>query len=201
MGDVLFLVLRRLRLPLITLIVVYAVSVVGLVAIPGVDSGGRPWRMGYFHALYVMSYTATTIGFGEIPYAFTDAQRLWVTFTIYLSVIGWAYALGSVFSLSQDPTFRSAAARSFFLRRVARLREPYCVVCGYGRSGMAIAQALDALRVRLVIVDTDAERVAAIAVQPFAVSLVTLLSWEDRVCQPLGAAFWLNPVALPPWTP
>jgi Trk K+ transport system NAD-binding subunit len=180
MGDVLFLVLRRLRRPLITLIIVYAVSVAGLVAIPGVDNEGRPWQMSFFHALYVMSYTATTIGFGEIPYAFTDAQRLWVTFAIYLSVIGWAYALGSVFSLSQDLTFRSAAARSLFLRRVARLREPYCVICGYGRSGMAIAQALDALRVRLVIVDTDAARLAAIAVQPFAVAPLVLVADARR---------------------
>lgn len=180
MGDVLFLVLRRLRRPLITLIIVYAVSVAGLVAIPGVDNEGRPWQMSFFHALYVMSYTATTIGFGEIPYAFTDAQRLWVTFAIYLSVIGWAYALGSVFSLSQDLTFRSAAARSLFLRRVARLREPYCVICGYGRSGVAIAQALDALRVRLVIVDTDAARLAAIAVQPFAVAPLVLVGDARR---------------------
>ena len=70
MGDVLFLVLRRLRAPLITLLLVYAVSVVGLVAIPGVDGEGRPWRMSFFHALYVMSYTATTIGF-----ATTEAAR------------------------------------------------------------------------------------------------------------------------------
>jgi Trk K+ transport system NAD-binding subunit len=180
MGDVLFLVLRRLRVPLITLLVVYAVSVAGLVAIPGADGEGRPWRMGFFHALYVMSYTATTIGFGEIPYPFTDAQRLWVTVAIYLSVIGWAYTLGSVFALSQDPTFRAAAARSLFVRRVARLREPYCVVCGYGRSGAEIARALDDLRVRLVIVDADATRVAAIAVQPFAVAPLVLVADARR---------------------
>nr|HMS80395.1 ion channel [Burkholderiaceae bacterium] len=117
MGDVLFLVLRRLRAPLIALLVVYAVSIAGLVSIPGLDADGRPWRMSFFHAFYVMSYTATTIGFGEIPYPFTDAQRLWVTATIYLSVIGWAYALGSVFALSRDPTFRAATARSLFERR------------------------------------------------------------------------------------
>ena len=34
MGDVLFLVLRRLRSPLITLIAVYAISVGGLALIP-----------------------------------------------------------------------------------------------------------------------------------------------------------------------
>src|SRR4051812_27606190 len=103
MGDVLLLVLRRLRAPLITLLVVYAISVGGLTLIPGVDEKGHPWRMDFFHAFYVMTYTATTIGFGEIPYPFTDAQRLWMIASIYLSVIGWAYALGSVFALSQNP--------------------------------------------------------------------------------------------------
>ena len=180
MGDVLFLVLRRLRAPLLVLLLVYAVSIAGMVAIPGVDDEGRPWRMGFFHALYVMSYTATTIGFGEIPYPFTDAQRLWVTFAIYLSVIGWAYALGAVFALTQDPTFRAAASRSLFERRVARLREPYVVICGYGRSGQAIAGALDSLGVRLVIVDPAADKLAAIAVQPFGVSPLALVADARR---------------------
>ena len=58
--------------------------------------------MGFFDAFYFMSYTATTIGFGELPYPFTDAQRLWVTITIYLTVIGWAYAIGSLLTLLQD---------------------------------------------------------------------------------------------------
>ena len=35
--------------------------------------------MGFFDAFYFMSYTATTIGFGELPQAFNDAQRMWVT--------------------------------------------------------------------------------------------------------------------------
>jgi Trk K+ transport system NAD-binding subunit len=180
MGDVLFLALRRLRAPLIVLIAVYAISVAGLVAIPGVDGEGRPWRMGIFHAFYVMSYTATTIGFGEIPYAFTDAQRLWVTVSIYLSVVGWAYALGSVFALTQDPVFRAAAARSLFDRRVAALGEPFAVVCGYGQSGQAIARALDALGVRLVIVDVDPARVAPVAVQPYAVGPLVLAADARR---------------------
>jgi Trk K+ transport system NAD-binding subunit len=180
MGDVLFLLLRKLRAPLITLLVVYAVSIAGMVAIPGIGPDGQPWRMGYFHAFYVMSYTATTIGFGEVPYPFTDAQRMWVTVAIYLSVIGWAYAIGSVFALSRDATFRAAAARSFFLRRVARLEEPYCVICGYGRSGQALAAALDALGVRMVIVDIDPARLAPIAVQPFAAAPLVLVADARR---------------------
>ena len=167
MGDILFIVLRRLRAPLIALIVIYAVAIAGMVAIPGVDAQGRVWHVSFFHAFYVVSYTATTIGFGEIPYPFTDAQRLWVIFVIYLSVIGWAYALGTVFALSRDPVFRAAASRSLFVKRVARLSEPYCVVCGYGRSGQEIVKALDALRVRVVIVEMDSSRLDPVSVQPF----------------------------------
>ena len=46
--------------------------------------------------------------FGELPNPFTAAQRLWVTVSIYLTVIGWAYAIGSLLSLLQDRAFRQA---------------------------------------------------------------------------------------------
>ena len=95
-SATIFLVLRRMRTPLIVLIVIFAVSVLGLKLIPGQDAQGHPWRMGFFDAFYVMSYTASTIGFGELPYPFTYSQRMWVTISIYLTVIGWAYAIGSL---------------------------------------------------------------------------------------------------------
>ena len=85
-----FLVLRRMRLPLIVLISLFAISVLGLTLVPGQDIDGQPWRMDLFDAFYFMSYTATTIGFGEIPYPFSTAQRAWVIVTIYLSVVAWA---------------------------------------------------------------------------------------------------------------
>ena len=88
MNEILFMVLRRLRAPLITVIAVYAVSVLGLALMPGVDPQGNPWRLGFFHAFYVMSYTSTTIGFGELPYPFSEAQRAWLIVSIYLSVVG-----------------------------------------------------------------------------------------------------------------
>ena len=109
MGDILLLALRRLRAPLIGLILAYAISVLGLALIPGVDAAGQPSEMSFFHAFYVISYTATTIGFGEIPYAFTDAQRGWVTVSLYLSVICWAYTPGQ--------HLRSGAGCSLSFRR------------------------------------------------------------------------------------
>lgn len=83
MNSVFFLVLRRMRAPLIALIVFYAIAVLGLTLVPGVHADGTPAPpMSFFHAFYFISYTATTIGFGEIPNAFSDAQRLWVTVCI-----------------------------------------------------------------------------------------------------------------------
>ena len=95
MDNVAFLIFRRMRAPLIVLIIIYSVSVMGLVLIPGQDAQGNLWHMDFFHAFYFFSYTATTIGFGEIPYAFTDAQRAWVTIAIYLTVVGWFSTLSA----------------------------------------------------------------------------------------------------------
>jgi hypothetical protein len=99
--------------------------------------------MTIFHAFYVMSFTATTIGFGEIPYPFHDAQRMWVTFSIYMSVIGWAYTLASVDRARQRSDLpRPARARAFREAR-APSREPFYILCGYGQSGSRLALALD----------------------------------------------------------
>ncbi|MET0693503.1 MAG: NAD-binding protein [Propionibacteriaceae bacterium] len=161
-SSTIFLVMRRMRAPLITLIVIFSISVVGLTLIPGVDPDGNPARISLFESFYFMSYTATTIGFGELPWPFTAEQRLWVTFAIYLSVIGWAYAIGSLLTLAQDRSFRQALALRRFTHKVARLRVPFLLVIGYGRAGELLAKAFDALGQQLVVVDESSDRIDAL---------------------------------------
>ena len=161
MSDILVLILRRLRAPIITVIVAYAIAIFGLVTMPGVDPEGRPWRMSLFDAFYVMSYTATTIGFGEVPYPFSYAQRLWMTVSIYLTVIGWAYMLGSIFGLARQAAFRQAVARNRFEARVRRLSDPFFIVCGYGQSGRRLVAALDEIGFATVVLESDPERAQA----------------------------------------
>ena len=167
MNEVLFVILRRLRRPLIVLIMAYAVSVWGLVLIPGMDKDGNVVHLGFFHALYFISYTATTIGFGEIPFEFTDPQRVWTIVCIYLCVVSWAYALGSIFHLSQDQTLRDAVARRRFALRVAAMQEPFVLIVGYGQSGIMLARMLDRMGQRMVIVETRGERAARIEIEEF----------------------------------
>lgn len=161
-SSTIFLVMRRMRTPLNTLIVIFFISVVGLTLIPGVDANGQPARISLFESFYFMSYTATTIGFGELPYPFTAAQRLWVTFSIYLSVIGWAYAIGSLLTLLQDRGFRQALAFRRFTRKVEGLREPFLLLAGYGRAGELLTKAFDELGQQVVVIDESSDRVDAL---------------------------------------
>ena len=174
MNNVLFLLLRRLRTPLILLITVYAVTVLGFVLIPGVDGQGRPWHMGFFHAFYVVSYTATTIGFGELPYAFTDVQRMWLTLTVYASVVTWIYSVGAVLTTVQDPAFRVVRIESAFARTVRRMREPFYLVCGYGDTGTLLVRALAESGIQAVVVDIDQERVNVLELEDLSMVIPAL---------------------------
>ncbi len=199
-SSTIFLVMRRMRAPLITLIVIFSISVVGLSLVPGVDPDGRSARLSLFEAFYFMSYTATTIGFGELPWPFSPAQRLWVTFAIYLSVIGWAYAIGSLLALVQDRSFRQALALQRFTRKVARLREPFLLLAGYGRAGELLAKSFDALGQQLVVVDHSADRVDALDLGSFHADIPGLVADaanpDHLAAAGLGHAFCAGVLAL-----
>lgn len=165
MPEVIFLLFRRMRAPLVTLILAYAVAILGLVLIPGETPDGKPWRMDFFHAFYVVTYTAPTIGFGEIPHPFTGAQRLWVMLAIYGLVFAWLYAIGTLLAILQDPAFRRVVDLSRFRRSVQRLAEPFYIVCGYGENGSLLVRALTDEGIRPVVVDSDAERIDALKVE------------------------------------
>lgn len=191
-SSAIFVVMRRMRAPLITLIVIFTVSVVGLSLVPGIDDEGRPAHIGLFDSFYFVSYTATTIGFGELPWPFTPAQRLWVTFTIYASVIGWAYAIGSLLTLLQDRAFRQAVALQGFTRKVGRLREPFFLVAGYGRAGELLAKDFDALGQQLVVVDSSSDRIDALELGSYHADIPGLVADASNP-RNLGAAGLSHP--------
>jgi Trk K+ transport system NAD-binding subunit len=174
MTSPIFIALRRLRAPLLLLIAVYTVGIVGFLFIPGADGEGRPWRMSIFHAFYFITYTASTIGFGELPHPFSDAQRLWATVVIYLSVIGWAYTVASLLALGQDRAFRAALRRERFARQVRGRTEPFVMVCGFGETGALICRALDRSGVRFVVVERDEQRVAEVDLRGYAATTPAL---------------------------
>lgn len=159
MNKVIFLFMRRMRMPLIILIIAYAVSILGMVLIPGVDSNGQPWSMDFFHAFYFVSYMATTIGFGELPHPFTEAQRMWTVVSVYLTVIAWLYGIGKILALVQDPKFKQAVEEQGFTRSIRSMEESFYIVCGYGDTGSMLVRALSQRNIHAVVVDISQERI------------------------------------------
>ncbi|HID44959.1 MAG TPA: potassium channel protein [Chromatiaceae bacterium] len=165
MDNIVFLILRRMRRPLLTLVLVYAASILGLVLIPGQDAQGNPWHMSFFHAFYFVSFMSTTIGFGEVPYEFTDMQRAWVMVCIYMSVIAWLYAIGTILSLLQDKTFQHAIKERRFAQRIRHMREPFYILCGYGETGRELAKALTERGQHVVVIDQNEDKINLIKLQ------------------------------------
>jgi voltage-gated potassium channel len=155
MKNIVYLLLRRMRLPLIVVVLAYAISILGMVLIPGIDDQGNPWEMTFFHAFYFVSFMGSTIGFGEIPYPFTDPQRIWTTVAMYLTVLSWLYAIGALFAALQDPAFRRLISYAAFARTVKNLREDFYLICGIGDAGHLLIGELADRGIRCVAVDRN----------------------------------------------
>jgi Trk K+ transport system NAD-binding subunit len=142
MNDIVWLTMRRMRTPLILMILVFALSVFGMLLIPGQDDAGNPIRVGILDAMYFIAIMATTIGFGEMPTTLTAAQRLYTLVILFPNVIAWLYSIGTIIALFVDPQFRAVMALSRFSRRVRRIRGGYYIVCGFGYTGRMIVKGL-----------------------------------------------------------
>jgi len=174
MNALIYVMLRRLRVPLLVLIAVYAVSTLGLVLIPGVDDQGQPWRMDFFHAFYFVSFMGSTIGFGEVPYPFTAGQRMWTLVCIYATVIAWLYAIGSSLAILQDKGFLRLMRSRSFAQKVSALREPFYLVCGYGTTGREVVLGLERRGLRSVVIDIDQSRIDSVELEEWALPAYSL---------------------------
>jgi len=171
LDRVAMVVLRYLRRPFFALTLVYAVGIIGMALIPGRDADGNPEYMSLFHAFYFFTYTATTTGFGEIPSAFTDEQRLWAIFCLYTGVIAWFYAIGSTIRLLQNPHFTHALNERNFARTVRRISEPFFIICGFGDTGSLLSRGLSDHNFGGVVIDADPERIKALDLRDYTVRM------------------------------
>lgn len=161
-----WLFLRKMRAPLIVLNLAHAIPVLLLTLVPGIDTNGNATHLSIFDAMYIVGYTATTIGFGEIPYAFTYAQRMVVLLTIYTAVPAWFYALGTLVSLFQDKTYINAIKMNAFRRKVNRLGQNFIIVCGYNHaSKLLIDQLNNDNFYRIVVIDKNHEKIEQLDIE------------------------------------
>ena len=174
MNNIIFLILRRMRAPLIAVIVSFSIAVAGMSLMPGIEIDGKTTYLSIFESFYIISYTATTIGFGEVPHPFSTQQRLWMTLSIYMTVIPWFYAIGRIISLFQDAGLRVAVTTSRFAKEVAALSEPFYIVCGYGEAGSLLVGALDSRDIRVVAIEIMQDRVNDLELEDYQFDIPVL---------------------------
>ena len=141
------------------LIVTFSISILGMVLIPGVDDQGNVYHLTFFDAFYFVSYMASTIGFGESPYTFTYPQRLWVSFSIYMTVIGWFYAIGSIIALVQDKVLSAQLALAHFQKQIDSLRAPFIIFVGYNLLTKNIIQKLSEEGIQSVVIEKNEAKI------------------------------------------
>ena len=175
--STIWLFLRKMRAPLIILNLAHAIPVILLTAVPGVDGEGKTAYLSFFDAMYIVGYTATTIGFGEIPYAFTYPQRLVVLLTIYSSVPAWIYALGSIIALFQEKTFTNAIKMNTFRRKVRHLGQDFIIVCGYTDAGKLLIDKLNKDNLyRIIVIDKSIEKIEALQSEMYLPSIPAIVA-------------------------
>lgn len=175
-NSSLFIILQRMRIPFLVVLITYSIAILGLIIIEGVDSNGNTYNMSIFDAFYFVSYMATTIGFGETPYEFTYSQRLWVSFSIYLTVIGWFYGIGSLISLLQDKLFIEELEKNRFTRKVSKLKEKFIIVLGYNEITSEIIKKALHQNMRAVVLENNKAKINELILENFTPTVPVLFS-------------------------
>ena len=166
-SSSLWLILQRMRTPFLVIIVTYTVSIIGLLIIDGMDNDGNVYKLTIFDAFYFISYTATTIGFGETPFAFTYPQRIWVSMSVFFTVTGWFYSLGSLIALLQDKLFIQEFQKAKFIRSVNVLKERFIIILGYNAITSEIIKQANEYGLRAVVIEKEESKRDALLLENF----------------------------------
>ena len=126
-----------------------------LLALLVLGSLGFVWLEGwsYFDALYMTVATLTTLGGGEVQ----PLSKLGRVYTMALVLAGMGVLLYIVTSLARvvvEGEIKAALGRRKLVKRMKRLKNHY-IICGFGRIGETIAQALQARGIPLVVVENN----------------------------------------------
>ncbi len=162
-----WIIIRRMRIPFLVIIITFSISILGLMLIEGKDANGNPYHMNFFDAFYFVSYMATTIGFGETPYEFTYPQRMWVSASIYLTVVGWFYGIGTIIALIQDKKLAREIAITKYRNKVEALTEEFIIILGYNNVTKNIIHRLNEEGIRVVVIDKNEEKVNELELESF----------------------------------
>lgn len=175
-NSSLFIILQRMRKPFLVITITHAIAIIGFLIIDGIDANGKTYNLTIFDAFYFVTYTATTIGFGELPYEFTYAQRIWATISIYLTVIGWFYGVGTLITLLQDKLFLREIKKSKFKRQIKNLKQKFIIILGYNQTTKEIINKTLEQGIRAVVIEKDENKANELILESYTPSVPILVA-------------------------
>ncbi len=141
-------VLRQLWIAAFSILTVLSCGAAGYAVLEG-------WS--WFDALYMSVITVTTVGFAEIQ-PLSPVGRM---FTIVLVLSGFgivAYQAMQIVQLILEADFRTLLWKRKMKKAIDALNGHY-IICGYGRVGEIVGQALTEKGIPVVVIDGDPVRV------------------------------------------
>ncbi len=167
-DNAFWIILQKLRAPLLVIIITYSIAILGMVLIPGMDNDGKVYHLTFFDAFYFVSYMASTIGFGEAPYTFTYAQRLWVTLCIYITVVGWFYGIGALVTAITDKTLKFELMRNRFRKRVREIGDDFIIILGYTYVNAEIIKKFISVNIEVVLIEENEDKISHFLLEDFS---------------------------------
>jgi voltage-gated potassium channel len=112
----------------------------------------------FLDALYMTVITLSTVGFAEVR-TLSAAGRIFTMGLIILGVSFVFYVLGEVIRFMMEGDIRRILGRQKLAKEMRAQKDHY-IICGYGRVGTSICDALATKPQGIVIMERDPERIA-----------------------------------------
>ena len=140
--------LKRLRLGLIILGIIFVVGVFGY------------WVSGFslLDSVYMVVVTLSTVGYREMG-PMTPALKLFTSAMIVVGVSTALYIMGGLLQMMFEGEINRAVGLRRVTREIERLAN-HVVLCGFGRMGEVLAGELQRHKKPFVILENDPERIA-----------------------------------------
>lgn len=135
---------RKVLLSVALLVGTIAFGVLGYVLLEG---------MALTDAFYMTMITISTVGFGEVV-PLSDVGRAFTVVFIFLMLVLFTYAIGTISSFLLDGEFQKYLRRRRMQKTIDAMKD-HVVVCGYGRNGRQACMELFQYRIPFVVIEQE----------------------------------------------
>jgi voltage-gated potassium channel len=110
--------------------------------------GGQEWS--FTDSIYMTVITLSTVGFGEV-HGLSEIGKIWTMIVIIFGVSGVAVMVSQ---LGEEILEFQQKRSKRLINKIKKMKDHY-IICGFGKMGMIIANELDQLNEKFVVIDND----------------------------------------------